>query len=129
MGTADSGPGLQAPTLSPRRALLFLHPERVPGRRGRWGEACTGGGAALRILQPGCGCVPEFEVECGCAWGRREGGVPSACTHPPHPRPWEQKGLVCWPAVRAEFIQNSSGARLKSSNQESGGGLSSPSLP
>ena len=55
--------------------------------------------------------------------------MPSACNHPPHPRPWEQKGLVCWLAAKADFIQNSSGARLKSSNQESGGGLSSPSLP
>lgn len=88
------------------------------------------GGAALRFLQPGCGCVSEFEVECGCAWGRREGGVPSACNHPPHPRPWEQKGLVCWLAAKADFIQNSSGARLKSLNQESGGGLfPQPPLP
>lgn len=52
-GTVDSGPGLQAPTLTPRRALLFLHRERVPGRRGRWGEACTGGRGCPEVFAAG----------------------------------------------------------------------------
>lgn len=40
------------------------------------------GGAALRFLQPGCGCVSEFEVECGCAWEKGREGCPlPAITH------------------------------------------------